>query len=518
MRTEKPDWHPILLRVPQQLRAVRAARLWDWLRTRRLTVLTLLTLFLACQFLIPARLVIRGMGAAGRPSVAVGVAIAFLWLVSALRPHGLPSGRQPIRWAVGIYAGVQLIGHAVGFDRLPTAAQASSADRWIIVWVSFAGVTLAVADGLRTRSQVDRLLRILLLFGSVLSVVGLLQFFADIDLTRYIRIPGLRLNSDLIGVTTRGELDIPRVMGTANHYIEFGVVLALLLPLALHYVLFAPPGRSRIWRWTVLALIGLGIPLSISRSAIVTAAVALLWLMAVWTWRQRYNALVLGVLAVSVFHIVNRGVLGTIKALFTEAENDPSVTARIERGPIVMKLWRERPVLGWGAGMVTPEEFLLLDNQLYKSLLAGGAVGLVAFLLLFLIPYVVGRSVRLRAADEATRQLGQVLATTMAAMVVVSATFDTFSFGTFMATAAILIGSAGALWRTAGIDLTRPLRVADPGDHIVATPIMAEPRRRIRAAWQTWAPTRTLSRRSGMCHPVPNERSVGGEHRPEPPR
>lgn len=481
-------WKPLLLRAPTAARRLRD----DWapilVHRWTLTAVGLLAVFLALQFLIPARLVIGGMGAVGRPSVAVGLLLAFLWFVSAVRPHQLPAGRQPIRWVVGIFVGVQMLGYAVGFDRLPTPAQASSADRYLIFTMAIAGVILFVADGLRTRDELDRVLRLLIFFACIMSMVGALQFTGIIDLTDYVRIPGLQLTGDLIGVSSRGDGNFARVAGTANHYIEFGVVLALILPIAVHYALFAPKGRARMWSWAGVAIVATGIPLSISRSAILTVVVAMGMMAVVWPWRHRYNALVTAVLATGVFHAVNRGVLGTIRALFTNADQDTSVTARIERTGTVLDLWAQRPWFGWGAGMVTPEEFLLLDNQFYMTLIAGGVIGVIALVLLFLVPYLVGRSVRLRGKDQETRHLGNALAATMPAAVLASGTFDSFSFSTFVGVMCVVIGATGALWRLEGMRVDRPLQEASPGDKYVSTPLTADLRTRLRDAWARAAP------------------------------
>lgn len=485
----------MLLRMPTALRQARQ----DWtpllIRGGMITTFGLLVAFLALQFLIPARLVIRGMGAAGRPSAAIGILLAFLWFVSAIRAHHLPAGRQPIRWIVGLFVGVQLIGYAVGFDRLPTLAQASSADRWLITTVALAGVILAVADGIRSRDELDRLLRLVVTFGCAMSLVGVLQFFRIADLPRHIRIPGLHLNASIIAVGSRGDGDFARVAGTATHFIEYGVVLALLLPIALHYALFAPRGAAARWRWVAVGLIALGIPLSISRSAIVTVVVAMGLMAVIWPWRQRYNALVLAVLATAVFHVLNRGVLGTIRSLFQNVDNDPSILDRIARTETVMRLWAERPILGWGAGMVTPEEFLLLDNQFYGSLLAGGVIGVVALIALYFIPYLLGRSVRLRGRDQETRHLGHALAVTMPSAVVASGTFDSFSFTTFVALTCVLVGATGALWRLEGGSVSRPLQAAGPDDKFVATPWMTHWRSRSAAGSRAEVALPTLSRR-----------------------
>lgn len=450
------------------------------LRRHRISALALLITFLALQFLIPARLVIGGLGAVGRPSVAVGILLAFLWCVSMRRPHRLPAGRQPVRWLLGGYLAVQLVGYAVGYDRLLPQIEANSADRWLILNVAMVGVALAVADGLVTRRQLDTLLRTLVGLSAVMATVGILQFFRIVDLTRYIRVPGLRHNSDLIGVSARGDGDFARVAGTANHYIEFGVVLGLVLPLALHYAFFARPGRARAAHWVCVGLIASAIPLSISRSAMLTVAVTMGLLAVVWPWRRRYNVLVVAVAGTAAFHVVNRGVLGTIRALFTNMDNDPSVQNRIADQGFVQRLFEERPWLGRGAGTVIPERYILLDNQLYGTLLAGGVLGLAALLALFVVPYALARSVRLRGSSEETRHLGQALAVVMPGGLLASATFDSFSFATFVGVTVVVVGAIGALWRLEGIGPRMPLRAAEPGDAVVTTPLTANLRQRLR--------------------------------------
>jgi hypothetical protein len=477
---------PILLNMPPSLRRARAEWLPVLLRKRRLHTVTLLLVFLGLQFLIPARLVIGGLGAVGRPSVAVGILLAFLWFVSLIRNRELPPGRQPIRWVIGGYVAVQLLGYAVAFDRGLPAVEASSADRWMIFTIAMAGVALATCDGLASRAQVDRLLMALVGFTAAMAAIGALQFLEIFDVTQYIRIPGLSQNAELFGVGSRGGPGFPRVASTANHYIEFGVVLALVLPIALHYALFSGPGRQRFVRWTCVVLIAAGIPFAISRSATLAVGMAVILMATVWPWRQRYNALVLAVGATLAFHVVQRGVLGTIMALFENAENDPSVQDRIARTGYVMELWAHRPWLGRGAGTVIPERYILLDNQLYMTLLAGGVAGLVGLILFFLVPYFIGRSIRLRGSDQETRHLGQALAVALPVALMASGTFDSFSFATFVGVVFVVIGAIGALWRVDGMSLERPLARPAPGDRFVAAPLMLD--------WRPRKSTRLIGR------------------------
>ena len=489
-RADSDTWQPSLLRLPASLKRVADEWLPVLVRERRLTPLGFLAIFLALQFLIPARLVISGMGAAGRPSVAVGVLLAFLWALSALRRNELPTGRQPVRWIVGMYVAAQLLGYVIGFDRSPSLIEASSADRWLILVVAMAGVSLAVADGIRSRADLDRMLRLLVALSALMSLVGILQFFGIADLAQLIRIPGLRLNSSLIVVGTRGTTALARVAGTASHYIEFGVVLALVLPIALHYAFFSPPGRTKVWRWLMVGIVAFAIPLSISRSATLTVAVTFLGLSVVWPWRHRYNAFVVSIVALAFFRVINPGVLGTIRSLFTNADNDPSVQDRIARTDYVLQLWSLRPWLGRGAGMVIPEQYILLDNQWFGTLLAGGIFGVVVLLVYFLVPYGMARSTRLRGQDQETRHLAQALAVTMPAAVLCSGTFDSFSFPTWVGVVSLLIGAVGALWRLDGTSVSGPLQMGDPADRYVGPPLMAHVRARIRDSWVAEAPAR----------------------------
>ncbi len=351
-----------------------------------------------------------------------------------------------------------------------------------------AGVSLAVADGIRTRADLDRLLRLSVTMSALMALVGILQFFRIVDLARLIRLPGLQLNNSLIVVGTRGDASLARVAGTASHYIEFGVVLALVLPVALHYAYFAPPGRPRRWRWLQAGIVAFAIPLSISRSAILTVVVTFVMLAVVWPWRHRYNAIMVSLVSLAFFRVINPGVLGTIRSLFANAENDPSVQDRIARTELVMDLWDLRPLLGRGAGMVIPEQYFLLDNQLFGTLLAGGVLGLLVLLLFFLVPYALARSIRLRGADQETRHLAQALAVTMPAAVLASATFDSFSFPTWVGLVCLYVGAIGALWRLDGATFDRPLQQGDPADRYVTAPLMGDARERIARAWRETRP------------------------------
>ncbi len=472
-RPGEPGWQPLVLRrwfprvrlIPQRL-----------LRLPRITTTGLVLTFLALQFLIPARLVIRGMGAVGRPAVAVGLLLAFFWVLSTLRPRGLPAGRQPVRWLLGIYLVVQAIGYAIGMDRVPVPVEVSAGDRFMIMIVAMVGLAMAMADGIRDRQELDRILRFLIGVATAMALVGILQYFRLVDLTQYIRIPGLIPNYDLLGPGSRGDIGLARVAGTANHYIEFGVVLALVLPLALHYALYAPSRRAARWAWFQAGIIVAAIPMSISRSAILTVVVGGLLLASAWKWRLRYNAAVIALVAATALHLLTRGLFGTILGLFRNVDDDPSIQNRLSDQPQVWNLWSQRPVFGRGVGMIIPERYLLIDNEFFVTLIAGGIVGVLAFLALFFVPYLMARSLRLRSPLERDRHLGQALAAALPAACVAAFTFDALSFATYTGLLFVLIGAVGAFWRLqreAGVGpQLRPLTWS-PEDRYLAAPLAA---------------------------------------------
>ena len=100
-------------------------------------------------------------------------------------------------------------------------------------------------------SELYRVLRTLVVAVAVMAVVGLLQFRSGIDLAELVnRIPGLHENADLVSIQDREGFRRPA--GTATHPIEFGCVIAMALPLALHLARFdlvrSPRAGGCHWR------------------------------------------------------------------------------------------------------------------------------------------------------------------------------------------------------------------------------------------------------------------------------
>lgn len=407
----------------------------------------LVVLFLALLIALPGGLLFAPLGAVGRPALLVGLFCAYWWLASRLVP-AMGSGdhaRQPVHWVILPYAAFMVLGYAVANTRSLTPLETSSANRALITLASLCGVALLTADGVRSRERLNFVLGSVVVAGAAMAGIGIIQF-AGWDPVPLIRVPGLRYDARFLALPTRATFNRP--YGTALHPIEFSVVCAAVLPLAIHYGMHSLTKRLRISSWVAAGMLALAVPMSLSRSGIVVLVVAMTYLAAGWRWRQQLTAAAYaGAFTVLVAAGIP-GLIGTLRSLFLNAGTDPSIVSRQERIPRVLDLIAERPWLGRGYGTYTPEEYFLLDNQYFETAIESGMIGVVVVVsTLFVGGICIARGARRRARTEASYHLGQTLAAPIAGFAVATYTFDAFFYPAFTGILFLLIGAAGALWR-----------------------------------------------------------------------
>ena len=401
--------------------------------------------FLLTLTLIPPVLVVPGLGAAGRPAALIALGLLGWWALSCTLPRTQPAVSVALRWAFYVHLMVFIAAMVAGLDRGLPGVEARSMDRTFLLALGFTGISLAIIDGLPTRRAIDRLLWWTVSLGAIGALVGVVQFAVDFDVTVYIDVPGLQSNSELSDIRTRGLGDLRRVRGFAVHAIEFGVVLATLLPVAIH--LASTSTQKSLVRWLPAVAIGLAIPLSISRSASLALIIGMSVFALSWTWRQRGNAFAVAAIGVVAFQTVVPGLLGTIRSLFRNTGNDDTVTGRTEDYAAVGSFIRDRPWLGRGPGTFTPEEYRLLDNQYLKTLLEQGWLGLLALIGLMSVAGLTAMHLARSANDPITRSLASALGAGVAIAFVVFATFDALFFPIYTGVLFVVIGCIGALYR-----------------------------------------------------------------------
>jgi hypothetical protein len=404
---------------------------------------SVLSLLVVLLLLVPQDYVLVGpLKSVGSPAILVGLGALAIWVAARILTLTHAAEMHPVRWVLLFFALTSLASYAAGMVRDLTAAEAASMDRVVFQHLALLGVALLAVDALESPDRLTLLLERLVLVGGVASVIGILEFtFTGFDFREVMLLPGLTTNVELVSDTRSG---FDRIAAGASHPIEFSVVTAALVPLALHLSLHAATGR---WRYR-LALVAMlvAVPMSVSRSGFLTLAVGLAFYTVALSPRGRLNALVLGLIGLGLFRAAVPGLLGTVRSLFRDVGTDPSIAGRTDDYAAIPGLMEGNWWLGRGLGTFLPDVYFFLDNQYLGSLLTGGVVGLVAFLALHVVGIGVARGVRHRTRDPELASEGQALAATIAAFGVAAIAFDALSFKQSAFLLFLLLGCAGARW------------------------------------------------------------------------
>jgi O-antigen ligase len=409
---------------------------------------TLAVIFVVALLVIPARLVLRGIPLSLSPASVIAMLIGLTWLCAHFTSTlGVAKGRNVVRTGLFIY-GVALLatyGYST-FAPLPMD-ELSLADHAIVLLVAVVGLGLGLVDGVRGADRLDFVLKAVVVCGAFAALVGVLQFLADFDLTKYLKLPMLRYSSEetLIEVERGG---MRRVGGTMGHPIEFGVVCSMILPLAVHYAFRAKERLEPVRRWWICAgIIACGLMFSVSRSAVLGAAAAAVVLFIGWPTRVRLRALavVAGFLVLMKFTVP--GLLGNFYNLFSNAGTDDSVKWRTHDYPIALDEIMRHLWFGRGYGTWYAPKHQVFDNQYILTMVEGGVVGMVGFLIAFGVGIYAAIRVRVLSRDPLRRDLALAIVAGLFVPLVGSATFDLVSFKTAEGLSFLLIGAAGALLR-----------------------------------------------------------------------
>lgn len=409
-----------------------------------------LTVYLLLLTLLPASYVVPALGAAGTPAGIVALAVGYWWVLERTvpRPGGQVApevtGFQPLRAALAFYFVTAAMAFVVSFSRPLTTIEANGTARAMIGVAGSVGLALLASDGIRSRDRLNVLVNRALNFCSIMAVIACVQYFTDFDPVAGWNIPGLKLNQDLASVTERSV--VTRVASTTLHPIEFGAVVAIMLPLALHTALYAEP-RVRARRWARVGLLGLALPLSVSRTAVVIAVVVIVMMWPAWTWARRLRFAAAAAVFLLAVRAAVSGLLGTILALFTSFNQDPSTTGRTDDYGLVLEFFSERPLFGRGIGTLDPGLYFFLDNQLLGTLVTGGLFGLAGLLVLIGTAATLARQVYWHGPNEESRHFGAALAAAIVGGAFGFLTFDALGFPVFAGLMFLLMGMAGAAWR-----------------------------------------------------------------------
>lgn len=411
-------------------------------RPERSAALLILQIFIWLLAVIPARLVFPQIGYFGSPASLVGLLAFALWASGAVRPELLVRRVLAVRVAVVVFWLPALVSYAaLHLNSVPTD-EVNASDRWILFSIVWSGVALLGAEGLRSRQEAVRLLRVTVAAGGFSAAVAIGQARLNFDLTTYIaKLPLLSADGDLTSVLTRAGLNRPA--GTATHPIEFGCMLAMTLGFAL-VLAFYDKGWALRRRWLALGLIGLAIPLAISRSAILGGLIVVFfWMVGANRDQRRTTSIALAVGAIGVF-MTSPGLIGTLTGYFRNASTDSSITTRTSDYSAVAKYVRRSPFIGRGPATFLPK-YRILDNTWLTFSIEVGLIGVAGLLVYYLVPAFLGRTLRRSSRDTMVRAIGQACIGLSVVIAVESTTFDFYAYPMDPGFLALLIGIGGAL-------------------------------------------------------------------------
>ena len=406
---------------------------------------SLLTFYVFLLVAIPSALVFPPFGGAGAPSTILGALFLAWYLLSWMHPSS-PIGRvrQPFRIAGAALFCAIMAAYVSANLHLLGSLELNGADRGLIMISGWLGVLLLTADGVDRLDRLNTLLGRVVIGVTAMAVLGITQFFTGLNAAKYIVIPGLIDQQPYTDISTRGALNRPSA--TAIHPIEFGFVLAVILPIALHRARYAQPGQ-RFRRWMQVALIGTTLPMTVSRSAILGLVIALIVILPTWPRRDRWMALVVLVFSLFVLRTFIHGLVGTLRTLFSSIGSDSSTVSRTAAFSHAAPLISAHPFFGMGFGTFMPNILFYTDDQYLNSLIEIGAVGLVTLLAVFFTGWHLARRARKASDDPEVRHLLQCLAASVAVILVGFATFDALYFPMAAGITFLVLGCVGAAWR-----------------------------------------------------------------------
>jgi hypothetical protein len=364
------------------------------------------------------------------PYRLVVIVVAAGWVVSLLvdpRVRTRPTGfRAPL-----LLFTFGALGSIIANPALVNTVQ-SHVIKQLSYFGSFVIVLCLIASVVRTHEQIDAMVKVLVACGGIVAFFGLVQSKTGYNVFDHLAtfLPFLKVGYIPESPLRGGRL---RTYASAQHAIELGAILVMLVPLAGYLA-----RRTGQKRWVLAAALLLMCALAtLSRTSLMMLLVIVVTFLILRPRETRRLWPALLPLLV-VVHIAIPGTIGTLKESFfpkgglvQEQKAGGVGSGRVaSAAPALDKLSRE-PLLGQGFGTrITDgpdENSPILDDQWLSTLVETGAVGFVAWIWVFF------RALR-RFGGAAKRDLshrGWLLAAitgSTAAFMIGMITFDAFTF------------------------------------------------------------------------------------------
>lgn len=395
-------------------------------------------------------------GSAGfqlEPYRAVAALILVLWIASLLIDQRVRIRSTKFEPQILTIVFVTLASIAANVNRIYALGVQTIVLKGIAFFLALILIVYFIASVIRTREELDFVVKVLVVGGAILSFFALVEFNTGYNVFDHINrfFPLLRLEyTGFHSLEVRGGK--ARVYGSSQHPIAYGAMLTMLVPLAVY---LARRTRTRFW-WAAAVLLVLGSLATISRTGIVMILVIL------FMYARTFPGFVkrlwpLLVPAILVIHFALPGSLGTLWGSFFPkggivAQQQGGAGTRgsgrlADLGPGLSEAM-QTPILGQGYSTRVVDETSplqnapILDDQWLGTLLETGLLGMAAWIWLF-VSFTRRMMRRAREdIDSPDAWLYAALGTAVASFAFGMTFYDAFSFiqVTFVALLLITIG------------------------------------------------------------------------------
>jgi len=191
---------------------------------------TIACVYVTILVVVPSGLVVQGIPLSISPATLFALFMGVCWLAAHLTASvGMAKGRNPIRTVLFVFTLGLLATYSYGNYVYLEPDEVNQADRTMVLLLALVGMALLICDGVRTRERIDAVLRTVVMTTAVVAFIGALQFTVDVDLTRFLVLPGLNFTA-AASSSVFERSGFRRVAGTTGNPIEFGVLCAMVLP------------------------------------------------------------------------------------------------------------------------------------------------------------------------------------------------------------------------------------------------------------------------------------------------
>jgi polysaccharide biosynthesis protein PslJ len=386
--------------------------------------------------------------------------IAFGWLTSLLIDPRVSIRSTGYELPLAVFLGAAVMSLVLNPDRVSEVAPVLT--KALMFFVSYLVVMYIVPSVIRTLSDIDKLLKVLVAGGAVVAVSAVYESRTGYNVFDHLSkvLPFLKIGAipfadgeDPTG-TSRGGTD--RAYASAQHPIALGAAFAILLPLGPYLYRRT---TNRLWL-VATALLLVGVFTTVSRTGFVMVITSLIVFL-VLRGRQvrRYWPALIPALA--VIHFAVPGTLGSVVNAFfpkgglvaQEHKNAVGSGRLATLGPVLSTEFAPRPLFGDGfeTRVIKDDGAVkanapILDDQWAGVLVEVGIVGALGLLWFFArIIRRLGSRGRADESDEAW--LAVALCAAITAYVVGMFTYDAFSFIQVTFLSFILLGLSASVLR-----------------------------------------------------------------------